>query len=139
MLFRQAAHDWLAENKHNAPPDYGPIMPPRLRTAAAAWQGSLSDAGFVLFELSADDKAVWLEECAAAGVPPVLNMVGLVLAANALLTFGALRLEDIGAVFRQLCPPERQTAPGALTRPRTYVLQTSPVDKLGPRNFVWRT
>jgi alkylation response protein AidB-like acyl-CoA dehydrogenase len=38
--------------------------------------------------LSADHRAAWLEEAARAGVPPVLNMVGLVLAANALLAFG---------------------------------------------------
>ena len=88
MSFRLAAHDWLAENKHHAPPDYGPILPPRLREAAAAWQRRMADAGFVLFDMADDDKAVWLEACAAAGVPPVLNMVGLVLAANALLAFG---------------------------------------------------
>lgn len=89
MSFRQAARDWLAENKHRAPPDYGPIMPPRLREAAVAWQRRLADAGYVLFDLPDDDKAAWLEECAATDVPPVLNMVGLVLAANALLAFGS--------------------------------------------------
>ena len=30
----------------------------------------------------------WIEECARAGVPPVLNMVGLVLAAGSVLRFG---------------------------------------------------
>ena len=33
--------------------------------------------------------AVWLEECARAEVPPFLNMVGLVLTAEALLQFGS--------------------------------------------------
>ena len=88
MEFRQAARSWLAENKQHAPPDYGPILPPGLRDAACAWQRRMADAGCVLFDLAEDDKAVWLEACAAAGVPPVLNMVGLVLTANALLSFG---------------------------------------------------
>ena len=79
---------WLAENKHHAPDDYGPIMPPGLRPAAIAWQRRMAEAGFVFFEMSEADKAEWLAECAAAGVPPVLNMVGLVLTANALLMFG---------------------------------------------------
>ena len=79
---------WLAENKHHAPPDYGPIMPPGSRPAACAWQRRLAEAGYVFFEMSEADKAEWLAECAAAGVPPVLNMVGLVLTANALLMFG---------------------------------------------------
>ncbi|MDQ1446006.1 MAG: hypothetical protein QOI20_2470 [Acidimicrobiaceae bacterium] len=88
MDFRQQARTWLAENKHHAPPDYGPIMPPRLRGAAVAWQRRMADAGYVFFALPDDAKTVWLQECAAAAVPPVLNMVGLVLAANALLAFG---------------------------------------------------
>lgn len=88
MGFRESARRWLAENHQHAPPDYGPIMPPGLRPAACAWQRRMADAGFVFFELDDAAKAVWLEECAAAGVPPVLNMVGLVLTANALGAFG---------------------------------------------------
>ena len=79
---------WLHENKHHAPPDYGPILPPGLRPAACAWQRRMAEAGFVFFSMSEDEKADWLAECAAANVPPVLNMVGLVLTANALLAFG---------------------------------------------------
>jgi alkylation response protein AidB-like acyl-CoA dehydrogenase len=84
-----SARRWLAENKHHAPPDYGPIMPPGLLPAACAWQRRLAEAGYVFFEMSEADKAEWLAECAAGGVPPVLNMVGLVLAAGAIQSFGS--------------------------------------------------
>jgi alkylation response protein AidB-like acyl-CoA dehydrogenase len=36
----------------------------------------------------------WVEECAKAGVPPVLNMVGLVLAGGAVMTFGTDELKQ---------------------------------------------
>jgi alkylation response protein AidB-like acyl-CoA dehydrogenase len=83
-----SARRWLAENKHHAPPDYGPILPPGLRPAACAWQRRLAEAGYVFFEMSEADKAEWLAACAEAGAPPVLNMVGLVLAASAIKQFG---------------------------------------------------
>ena len=95
--FRAAARDWLADNAASAPPDYGAIMPPELRAEATAWQRRIHDAGFAGIDwpvgfggrgLTAEHRAVWTEECALAGVPPVLNMVGLVLAAGAVLGFG---------------------------------------------------
>ena len=79
------------------PDDWGPILPPRLDAVGRAWQRTLHDAGFAGIHwpvgyggrgLTVDHTAVWLEEAARAGAPPVLNMVGLVLAANALLAFG---------------------------------------------------
>ena len=42
--------------------------------------------------LSNEHQAAWLMECAKAGVPPVLNMVGLVLAGGAILGWRALRV-----------------------------------------------
>src|SRR5262249_38568613 len=38
--------------------------------------------------LPPDQNAAWLLQCAIAGVPPMLNMVGLVLAAQSILQFG---------------------------------------------------
>jgi alkylation response protein AidB-like acyl-CoA dehydrogenase len=94
--FRRQAHDWLA-SVDDAPADWGPILPPRLEREGRAWQRRLHEAGFAGIHwpeehggrgLSDEHWAAWLEEAAGAGVPPVLNMVGLVLAANALLAFG---------------------------------------------------
>lgn len=91
-----AARAWLAA-QGDAPADWGAILPPRLEAEGRAWQRRLHDAGFGGVDwpapyggrgLTADHRAAWLEECARAGVPAVLNMVGLVLAANALLAFG---------------------------------------------------
>lgn len=91
-----AAREWLAAQA-DAPADWGAILPPRLDAEGRAWQRRLYDAGFGGVDwpvtyggrgLTADHRAAWLEECARAGAPAVLNMVGLVLAANALLAFG---------------------------------------------------
>src|SRR5581483_11815744 len=38
--------------------------------------------------LTPEHDAAWIEECTRAGVPPVINMVGMVLAAQGLLAFG---------------------------------------------------
>ena len=90
------AREWLAAQA-DAPEDWGAILPPRLDAEGRAWQRRLFDAGFAAIDwptdfggrgLSAEHRAAWLEEAARAGVPAVLNMVGLVLAANALLAFG---------------------------------------------------
>jgi alkylation response protein AidB-like acyl-CoA dehydrogenase len=94
--FRIEARAWLA-SLADAPADWGPILPPRLDHEGRAWQRRLHGAGFAGVHwpetyggrgLTDAHWAAWLEEAAGAGVPPVLNMVGLVLAANALLAFG---------------------------------------------------
>jgi alkylation response protein AidB-like acyl-CoA dehydrogenase len=95
--FADGAREWLAANARHAPPDYGAICPPELIDAGVAWQRRLFDAGYAGIHwpvehggrgLSADHHAAWLVECARAGVPAVLNMVGLVLAGGAILQYG---------------------------------------------------
>ncbi|MDQ1397630.1 MAG: hypothetical protein QOG64_2889, partial [Acidimicrobiaceae bacterium] len=72
-------------------------MPPERRQQGMEWQRRLYEAGFAGIHwpvdvggrgLTVDHTSVWVEEAARAGVPPVLNMVGLVLAGGALLAFG---------------------------------------------------
>ena len=109
--FRAAAAAWLAEHREGAPPDYGAIVPPELVDEAKAWQRSLFDAGWAGPHWpvadggggrTPDHQAVWLEEAATAGVPPFLNMVGLVLAGGALLAFGTdeQRSDHLGPTLR---------------------------------------
>ncbi|HET6794727.1 MAG TPA: acyl-CoA dehydrogenase family protein [Acidimicrobiales bacterium] len=95
--FRRRAARWLEDNAAGAPADYGPIMPPELRGPATAWQARMQAAGYGGIDwpaehggagLTPQHRAVWSAECARAGVPAVLNMVGLVLAANAILAYG---------------------------------------------------
>ena len=95
--FAADAGAWLAEHKAEAPPDYGAICPPEHIEAAIAWQRLLNASGYAGIHwpvehggqgLSNEHQAAWLIECAKAGVPPVLNMVGLVLAGGALLLYG---------------------------------------------------
>ncbi len=94
---RSDARAWLAANRDAAPRDFGPICPPELMEAARGWQRRVHEAGFAGIHwpvehggrgLTADHNAAWQLECALAGVPPVLNMVGLVLAGGALLRYG---------------------------------------------------
>jgi alkylation response protein AidB-like acyl-CoA dehydrogenase len=96
--FQAAAAAWIAANKEIAPPDYGAILPPRLRDAGVAWQRHLLAEGWAGIHwptehggrgLTAAHQAAWLEECARAQVPPFINMVGFVLAGQALLRFGS--------------------------------------------------
>lgn len=96
--FQERARAWLADNAVHAPRDYGAICPPELVEPARAWQKRLFDAGFAGIHwpveyggqgLGIEYHAVWTLECARAGVPAVLNMVGLVLAGGALLAFGS--------------------------------------------------
>ena len=98
-----AARDWLDANRDVAPPDYGAICPPELIDAGVAWQRRLLEAGYAGIHwpvehggrgLSDDHQAAWLVECARAGVPPVLNMVGLVLAGGAILRYGTPAQQD---------------------------------------------
>ena len=95
--FQAEARDWLAANAAEAPRDYGPICPPELIDAGVAWQRRLYDAGYAGIHwptevggrgLTPEHNAAFLLECAIAGVPPVLNMVGLVLAGGSILMFG---------------------------------------------------
>jgi alkylation response protein AidB-like acyl-CoA dehydrogenase len=96
-LFQQEVADWLATNATNAPRDYGAICPPDLIQHGVAWQRTVRDAGYAGIHwptefggrgLGVEHNGVWLLECARAGVPPVLNMVGLVLAGGAILRYG---------------------------------------------------
>ena len=98
-----AAREWLDANRGVAPPDYGAICPPELIDAGVAWQRRLLEAGYAGIHwpvehggrgLSEDHQAAWLVECARAGVPPVLNMVGLVLAGGAILRYGTPAQQD---------------------------------------------
>jgi alkylation response protein AidB-like acyl-CoA dehydrogenase len=95
--FGDRARDWLVEHRAAAPPDYGAICPPELIDAGIAWQRLLDREGWSGIHwpvehggrgLSAEHQAAWLLECARAGVPPMLNMVGLVLAGGAILRYG---------------------------------------------------
>lgn len=95
--FQASAAKWLADHAPDAPPDYGAICPPELIEAGVAWQREIRDAGFAGVHwptdfggtgLTADHQSAWLLECARAGVPPFLNMVGLVLAGGAILRYG---------------------------------------------------
>jgi len=95
--FRIGAADWLRDHRSQAPRDYGAICPPDSIGDAIAWQRLINDAGYAGIHwpvehggrgLTPEHNAAWQYECALAGVPAVLNMVGLVLAAGALLRFG---------------------------------------------------
>ncbi len=95
--FQREAAAWLADHAPGGPPDYGAICPPDRIDAGVAWQRLLVDAGFAGIHwpvefggrgLTPEHNGVWLLECAKAGVPPVLNMVGLVLAGGAILRYG---------------------------------------------------
>ena len=96
-VFRERARAWLAANRHDAPADYGAIVPPALVDAGIAWQRRLYDAGFAGIHwptehggqgLSSEHNGAWIEECALAAVPAFINMVGIVLAGGAILRFG---------------------------------------------------
>ncbi len=95
--FRRGATEWLARHAADAPPDYGAICPPDLVDRGIEWQRRLRDAGYAGIHwpeehggrgLTAEHQRAWLLACAEAGVPPVLNMVGLVLAGGAILRDG---------------------------------------------------
>ena len=95
--FRAEAESWLAEQKPTAPPDWGAIMPPERREQGMEWQQRIHAAGFASVHwpteyggrgLTIEHHQAWSECCADAGVPAVLNMVGLVLTGSAIQLFG---------------------------------------------------
>ena len=95
--FRSDAAGWLRDHGSQAPRDYGAICPSALIGHGIEWQRMINDAGFAGIHwpvehggrgLTPEHNAAWQYECALAGVPAVLNMVGLVLAASAVLRFG---------------------------------------------------
>ncbi len=88
---------WLEDHRSVAPRDYGAILPPDLVAPGQAWQRAIFEAGFAGIHwpveaggqgLTPAHTGVWIRACAHAQVPPFLNMVGNVLTAGALLTFG---------------------------------------------------
>ena len=97
--FSRQATSWLSENKKFAPPDYGAILPPPLFDRGVAWQKLLFAEGWAGIDwpvefggrgLSVEHRAAWVHACALAGVPPFLNMVGMVLAGGSTLLFGSI-------------------------------------------------
>jgi alkylation response protein AidB-like acyl-CoA dehydrogenase len=95
--FRAEAARWVEEQRPTAPPDWGAIMPPERREQGLKWQQRIHAAGFAGIHwpeelggrgLTVEHQQAWLEVCADAGVPPFLNMVGLVLAGGAIALFG---------------------------------------------------
>jgi alkylation response protein AidB-like acyl-CoA dehydrogenase len=95
--FGTYAAAWLRHHASHAPRDYGAICPPDLIGSAIDWQRSINEAGFAGIHwpiesggrgFSVEHNAEWQYQCALAGVPAALNMVGLVLTAGALLRFG---------------------------------------------------
>jgi alkylation response protein AidB-like acyl-CoA dehydrogenase len=95
--FRERARSWIEEHREFAPRDYGAICPPDLVEAGVAWQRLIFDSGFAGVHwpveygglgLTPGHQGAWIEECAIAGVPPFLNMVGLVLAGGSVMMFG---------------------------------------------------
>ncbi len=95
--FAAEARTWIAAHRDVAPPDYGAILPPGLVDPSLAWQRLLFEAGWAGIDwpaefggrgLSSDHRAVWVRECALAGVPAFINMVGIVLAGGSTQLFG---------------------------------------------------
>ncbi len=95
--FTERAGAFLRTNRHLAPPDYGAILPPHLVDRGLAWQRLLFESGWAGIDwpvehggqgLTPAHRATWVRECALAGVPPFLNMVGMVLAGGSTLLFG---------------------------------------------------
>jgi len=95
--FRAHAGEWLDANEAQAPPDYGPILPPDLVGSAVEWQKRLYDSGFAGIHwpvahggrgLSPAHHDAWLAECSARDVAPFVNMVGFVLAGQGVQQWG---------------------------------------------------
>jgi alkylation response protein AidB-like acyl-CoA dehydrogenase len=97
VTFSADAAAWLVAHRDQAPPDYGAILPPPLFERGVAWQKLLFAEGWAGIDwpvehggrgLSSEHRAAWVRECALAGVPPFINMVGVVLAGGSTMLFG---------------------------------------------------
>jgi alkylation response protein AidB-like acyl-CoA dehydrogenase len=95
--FTQQARSWLSDHRDAAPPDYGAICPPDRIAEGIAWQQLLAAEGWAGLHwpvehggrgLTVAHTGIWMTECARVGVPPVLNMVGLVLTGGSLMAYG---------------------------------------------------
>jgi alkylation response protein AidB-like acyl-CoA dehydrogenase len=95
--FRAQADGWLDEHAGEAPRDYGAIVPAEVVDEARAWQRRIFDAGYAGIHwpeehggrgLTPAHNAAWIAACTEHAVPAFLNMVGHVLAANALIVHG---------------------------------------------------
>jgi alkylation response protein AidB-like acyl-CoA dehydrogenase len=95
--YQARARSWIAEHRHHAPADYGAICPPDLVEQAVDWQRRIHGSGYAGIHwpeqhggrgLTIEHTAAWQHECASAGVPSAFNMVGHVLAGEAILRFG---------------------------------------------------
>ena len=97
--YAAAARAFLTTRKAagELPSDWGPILPVEMTETGRRWQRALFDAGFAAIDwpaefggqgLTPDHTVAWREAAAEFEAPAVLNMVGLVLTAGALLTFG---------------------------------------------------
>jgi alkylation response protein AidB-like acyl-CoA dehydrogenase len=96
--FASRARDWISLHRNEAPPDYGAILPPDMVERGLSWQRLLFAEGWAGIDwpveyggqgLSPAHRGVWVRECALAGVPPFINMVGVVLAGGSTLLFGS--------------------------------------------------
>jgi alkylation response protein AidB-like acyl-CoA dehydrogenase len=96
--FGRAARAWIEAHADAAPPDYGAILPPELFERGLAWQQLLYAEGWAGIDwpvehggrgLSPAYRAEWVRQCALAGVPPFINMVGIVLAGGSTILFGS--------------------------------------------------
>ena len=128
--------------------------PPTSSTQAIAWQRRIFDAGYAGIHwptsiggrgLTIDHKAAWIEQCAVAGVPPFLNMVGLVLAGQSIMRFGTpeqqrqhlRRRSTADQVWCQLfSEPGAGSDLGGLTHPRRA--RRRPVHRQRPEGVVQR-
>ena len=112
--FAAQARAWLARHRPDAPPDYGAILPNHLFQRGVDWQRRLHADGWTGIDwpteyggrgLTPQHRAAWVRECALAGVPPFLNMVGFVLACGSTMLYGTE--EQKATVLRQTMSTER--------------------------------
>ncbi len=96
--FEARALAWIEANREHAPDDYGAILPESLLERGVAWQRHLVAHGWAGVDwpiahgglgLSAEHRARFVRACAVSGVPPFINMVGIVLAGGSILRFGS--------------------------------------------------
>ena len=97
--YGESARQWLTARSDSGelPGDWGPILPVERTDEGRRWQAAMYDAGFAAIDwptdvggqgLTPDHTMAWRAAAAEFEAPAVLNMVGLVLTAGALLSFG---------------------------------------------------